>query len=436
MLLSGVEQVETIPSFFGGEAHIYRCRYNGRAVVSRRVKLPQRPLHQSNVWQKFLETRKEIRREILVHLIIPFMENGNSVHYLEDNPMHLLPVIHGVASAVSYLHGLDPPVIHGDIRGSNILVDSNGIPKLCDFGLARFRREVSRTHTRHVEGGSDRHIAPELYSGVHDFRTTPQTDIYSLSMTLLELSTRSHPFQEFTYPRAAAMAAVEQKRPCRIALPHLLPGIADELWNLMEHMWVHEPSNRPPAHIAVRHIERLQEMAKAALKTSQGEVDSEPRKRESSPSRQGNASDSPGLGMNVARYRHLGILENVSTSPRPKNLEPPTQPTPLAESAEVLITKTRPDFMLSPAHSADMVPAAMRHLRPSSAASPMMLSTRRIVDHPRVTVGSDPETSNGTGDERSEARHKRSRRGSNQAALVLSRRLLQSPFRLQTPTIH
>jgi serine/threonine protein kinase len=398
-------------------------------------------------------------------------------------------------------------------------VDSNGIPKLCDFGLARFRRELSRTHTRHVEGGSDRHIAPELCGGVHDFRTTPQTDIYSLSMTFLELSTRSHPFQEFAYPRAAAMAAVEGKRPCRITLPDLLPGIADELWNLMECMWVHEPSNRPPARIAVRHIERLQEMAKvsvssillrtevritafadpsrfcikAALETSQAEVVSEPRKRKSSPSRQGRASDSPGLGMDVARHRRPGILESVFTSPRPRpkvkdipiccdeigsqntamrpsifvqNLVPPTQPTTLAESTEVLIAKTRLDIMSSPAHSPNMVPVAIRHLRASSTASPMMLSARRVVDQPRVdamkpalSVGSDPETSNGTGDERSEgeglgrgiwnhllwcstlnirlvlASYKRSPRGLAQAALARSRRLLQSPFRLPTPTM-
>jgi serine/threonine protein kinase len=155
-------------------------------------------------------------------------------------------------------------VIHGDIRGCNILVDSNGIPKLCDFGFARFLREVSRTHTHHVEGGSDRHIAPELFDGVHDFRTTSQTDIYSLSMTFLELSSHSRPFQEFPHHLAAAMAALKGKRPCRTPLLHLSPGVADGLWSLMEHMWAHEPSNRPLAHDVVRDIERLQAMAKAS----------------------------------------------------------------------------------------------------------------------------------------------------------------------------
>ncbi|WRX18355.1 Protein kinase domain - like 10 [Theobroma cacao] len=94
------------------------------------------------------------RRMLLVYELMP---NGN----LQDALLHrkcpelmdwkqrfLIAV--DIAKGLEYLHGLDPPVIHGDIKPSNILLDQYFSAKIADFGLARVKSEESK-----VEIGED-----------------------------------------------------------------------------------------------------------------------------------------------------------------------------------------------------------------------------------------------------------------------------------------
>lgn len=53
------------------------------------------------------------------------------------NPFMKLSCCQQIASAVNYLHSFDPPVLHRDLKLSNVLIDKNGVCKLADFGVSR-----------------------------------------------------------------------------------------------------------------------------------------------------------------------------------------------------------------------------------------------------------------------------------------------------------
>ncbi|KAF8313233.1 kinase-like protein, partial [Clavulina sp. PMI_390] len=158
--------------------------------------------------------------------------------------------VSNIASALDYLHQLRPPIIHGDLHARNILIDAEGNGLLSDFGLSRFKHELTRTTTNIAEGGKYRYMAPELLSASSDykFRTTPASDCYAFAMTILELATLQKPFAEFDNERAAFSAAERGIRPVRPAAKTFqIPEeqVIDPLWHLLTEMWEGEPDKRP-----------------------------------------------------------------------------------------------------------------------------------------------------------------------------------------------
>ncbi|KAJ7869288.1 kinase-like domain-containing protein [Mycena olivaceomarginata] len=93
-------------------------------------------------------------------LISPWMENGCLMRYPEQNPDYdRLKAVMETAEGMRYLHELDPPIVHPDIRGANILVTDDGHCCLADFGLSAV---TGMTVTSVRKGGSVAWMAPEI----------------------------------------------------------------------------------------------------------------------------------------------------------------------------------------------------------------------------------------------------------------------------------
>jgi serine/threonine protein kinase len=89
------------------------------------------------------------RRRFL--LVYPLMQNGNLQDALLKRKCSELfnwekrfEIVLDIAKGLCYLHSFDPPVIHGDIKPSNILLDCDFNAKIGDFGLARLKSEPVR----------------------------------------------------------------------------------------------------------------------------------------------------------------------------------------------------------------------------------------------------------------------------------------------------
>ncbi|XP_020832922.1 interleukin-1 receptor-associated kinase 1 isoform X2 [Phascolarctos cinereus] len=134
-------------------------------------------------------------------LVYVFLPNGSledQLHSQSQNPSLLswaqrIDILLGTARAIQFLHQDNPSLIHGDVKSSNVLLDEKLMPKLGDFGLARFSRysgaasgkSSSLARTQTVRGTLA--YLPEEY--VKTGKLTVEIDTFSFGVVLLEILT-------------------------------------------------------------------------------------------------------------------------------------------------------------------------------------------------------------------------------------------------------
>ncbi len=133
------------------------------------------------------------------YLVMDYIEGETLADRLARSPKGLPPetVVEWamqLCDVLDYLHSRTPPVIFRDLKPSNVMITPEGEILLIDFGIARLFDPSKRTDT--LKMGTAGYAPPEQYAG--QGQTTPQSDIYSLGVTLHELLTgddpTAHPF--------------------------------------------------------------------------------------------------------------------------------------------------------------------------------------------------------------------------------------------------
>ncbi|KAF8515358.1 kinase-like protein, partial [Hysterangium stoloniferum] len=187
-------------------------------------------------------------------LISPWMSNGTVMSYIKCWPaVDRLPLIFGIADGLAFLHDHNPSIIHGDVRGGNILVSDQGIPCLSDFGLSRILGDSVGLTTSSDVGGSLRWMSPELFQ---DKKIDEQSDVWAFGMTVIEILTQRRPYAEILLYPAAMYKIIKgeiPQRPDRTTAP----GLTEKLWSVCRQCWDSNPKKRP----AMRDIRRLHELS-------------------------------------------------------------------------------------------------------------------------------------------------------------------------------
>ncbi|KAH0852465.1 hypothetical protein HID58_094004 [Brassica napus] len=189
----------------GGFGMVYHGTVNGTEQVAVKVLS-----HSSS--QGYKEFKAEVELLLRVHhknlvrlvgycdegenlaLIYEYMANGDLREHMSGkrggsilNWETRLKIVVQSAQGLEYLHnGCKPPMIHRDVKTTNILLNEHFQAKLADFGLSRSFPVEGETHVSTVVAGTPGYLDPEYY------RTNwlnEKSDVYSFGIVLLEIIT-------------------------------------------------------------------------------------------------------------------------------------------------------------------------------------------------------------------------------------------------------
>ncbi|EPQ60341.1 kinase-like protein, partial [Gloeophyllum trabeum ATCC 11539] len=157
-------------------------------------------------------------------MVSPWSYHGNVMEFLEKNPNHdRLKLLLDVATGLAYLHGPNRKLVHGDLKGANILIDDQMHACIADFGIGKFLHTPGTYPATTSLKGTMQWMAPEQLALGNDpsKARSPESDVYSFSYVCLEIYTGNVP-----WPDTAEFAVMEKvlnrqrpERPADIPIP-------------------------------------------------------------------------------------------------------------------------------------------------------------------------------------------------------------------------
>ena len=170
------------------------------------------------------------------YLVMELVDGLSLTRMLDDGPLlpdDVMDVVAQTARGLAAAHRAG--LIHRDIKPGNLLVRSDGLVKITDFGIAHATDETSVTQPGMLIG-TPAYLAPERVSGAP---ASPATDLYSLGVVAHQCLTGRVPFTG--EPLVVALAHLDQGMPA--LPPSVPPGVAALVYELTRQ----DPAARPPS---------------------------------------------------------------------------------------------------------------------------------------------------------------------------------------------
>ncbi|WJZ86691.1 hypothetical protein VitviT2T_006125 [Vitis vinifera] len=172
-------------------------------------------------------------------IVTEFLPRGSLFRLLQRNTSRLdwrrrVHMALDIAQGMNYLHHFNPPIIHRDLKSSNLLVDRNWTVKVGDFGLSRLKHETYLTTK--TGKGTPQWMAPEV---LRNEPSDEKSDVYSYGVILWELATEKIPWDNLnTMQVIGAVGFMNQRLD--------IPKEVDLRWaSIIESCWHSDPRSRP-----------------------------------------------------------------------------------------------------------------------------------------------------------------------------------------------
>uniref|UniRef100_A0A1S4E230 non-specific serine/threonine protein kinase n=1 Tax=Cucumis melo TaxID=3656 RepID=A0A1S4E230_CUCME len=185
-------------------------------------------------------------------IVTEFLPRGSLFRLLQRNTGKLdwrrrVHMALDIARGMNYLHHCNPPIIHRDLKSSNLLIDKNWTVKVGDFGLSRLKHETYLTTK--TGKGTPQWMAPEV---LRNEPSDEKSDIYSFGVILWELATEKIPWENLNSMQVIGAVGFMNQR-------LEIPKDVDPQWtSIIESCWHSEPSNRPSFQVLIEKLRDLQ----------------------------------------------------------------------------------------------------------------------------------------------------------------------------------
>ncbi|XP_029447480.1 receptor-interacting serine/threonine-protein kinase 2 isoform X2 [Rhinatrema bivittatum] len=158
-------------------------------------------------------------------------------------------ILYEIALGVNFLHNMNPPLLHHDLKTQNILLDNEYHAKIADFGLSKWRMlSLSKSFGEKPVpgGGTIIYMPPEHYEPNKNARASVKHDIYSYAIIMWEVLSRKQPFEGAVNLMQIMFSVSGGKRPDTSAesLPLCIPH-REQIIPLMTSAWAQNPDERP-----------------------------------------------------------------------------------------------------------------------------------------------------------------------------------------------
>lgn len=262
--------------YFGGFANIFKSTYEGHTVAVKVIRVFTTNLNTIlSGFCREVVAWKHLRHPNILPLIgvtvsenrfamvSEWMENGNINEFVRKDPeANRTVLLAEVASGLKYMHDLR--IVHGDLKGGNILINKEKRACIADFSLTTITGVGTQspgaslmstlsddTLMSFTGGGTYRWMSPELLDPerfripqIEGERPTRQSDCYALGMVVYEVLCGYYPFIEIENNILLLESITNGVRPKKPEGAARL-GFSNELWMIVERCWRENRDERP-----------------------------------------------------------------------------------------------------------------------------------------------------------------------------------------------